>query len=519
MRLPDPGRSRVLLIGAAGYDHLPGLPAVANNLTALAAALSSPDLGGIAAENVGTAMDPRDVRDLYERIAARAAEAEDTLLVYFAGHGLLGRGNELYLALSDTKPAALPVTGLAFDLVRHLVLDSPARNRVVILDCCFSGTAVAGMAGDEAAIVDQMGIEGTYVLAATPATRQALAPEGETYTAFTGMLLDVLRDGVPGGGELLTLRDVYVRVRREAKAKGRPEPQVRGTGTVDSLALARNTAWRAPDVPTVLTGPVVPTGPTLPTVPAGPERPRPAADVPTPAASHVPGPEPVRGKASGARLGGNRLPLGSERKTFDYRANFTHFVDLGDTWEELEAERTTPPERFRAVGRLVWWTFLSGIPQLVLPVLVCTGIGFAVGDLTMRLSFAVALLTGVLAGVVVTVVRVRRVVRLGTAYMPPLDEWLEAVPHNASDWWFLLLRWAGWLAFLVAFGLATTAKEAAPAGSPERLAANLERWGALAVFLVACGVYAWRRFKPWDGAYQAAKREYLGEAEDRARGR
>lgn len=60
------------------------------------------------------------------------AIAEDTLLVYFAGHGRTGPRNELYLGLANTEPHELPVSALPFDLVREMFRDSPADNRVVI---------------------------------------------------------------------------------------------------------------------------------------------------------------------------------------------------------------------------------------------------------------------------------------------------------------------------------------------------------------------------------------------------
>ncbi|MFB7271648.1 hypothetical protein [Streptomyces sp. NPDC056244] len=40
--LPDPGATRAVLIGTSHYDHLESLPAVSNNLTSLAEALTGP---------------------------------------------------------------------------------------------------------------------------------------------------------------------------------------------------------------------------------------------------------------------------------------------------------------------------------------------------------------------------------------------------------------------------------------------------------------------------------------------
>lgn len=112
--------------------------------------------------------------------------------------------NELYLSLTDTDPDELPVSALGYDDVREVLRDSRAANRVVILDCCFSGRAIDDMAGD---VIGQLSIEGTYVLAATPPNAVALAPLGARHTA-----------------------------------RGLPRPQQRGTGTSQHLGLARNAA-------------------------------------------------------------------------------------------------------------------------------------------------------------------------------------------------------------------------------------------------------------------------------------
>lgn len=259
MRLPNPHRSYAVLIGAGTYQsaELPDLPAVRNNLDALAGVLTDPKLGGLPAERCVVVADRGDVRAVYRTLRQCATNAEDTLLVYFAGHGRTGPRNELYLCLSGTEPAELGVSALTFELVREVFGESPATSRVLILDCCFSGRAIADMAGDAEFVLGQVGIDGTYTLTATPANAVALAPVGAQYTAFTGQLLNLLRAGVPGGPELLNFGTLYPHLRRTMARLGLPAPQQRGTGTVDQLALTRNTAYGRDRDPATTTLPVV----------------------------------------------------------------------------------------------------------------------------------------------------------------------------------------------------------------------------------------------------------------------
>jgi Caspase domain len=247
VRLPDPLRSYAVLIGASSYHspEFPDLLAVRNNLDGLAKVLTDPQLGGLSPGHCVVLPDPTDVRAVYRTLRQYSMLTEDTLLVYFAGHGRTGPRNELYLGLADTDPDELRVSALPFDLVREVLGESPATNRVLILDCCFSGRAIPDMGGSEDAILGQVGIEGTYTLTATPANAVALAPVGAAYTVFTGELLALLRAGLPEGPELLTFATIYRRLLYNLTRRGLPRPGQRGTGTVGQLALVRNVAHEA----------------------------------------------------------------------------------------------------------------------------------------------------------------------------------------------------------------------------------------------------------------------------------
>lgn len=248
MRLPDPERSYAILIGTSTYraQELEDLPTVDNNILALARTLTHPSLGSLASDHCIVLQNPLELRSVYRRLRRYAALAEDTLVVYFAGHGRIGLRNELYLALTDTDTAELPVSALPLELLRDALAESPAANRVLILDCCFSGRAIPDLSGTDDAIVDQVDIEGTYTLTATSANAVALAPVGAEYTAFTGELLGILEDGITGGPELLTFGTLFPRLLQTMTARRLPAPKQRGIGTADRLALTRNPAYVQP---------------------------------------------------------------------------------------------------------------------------------------------------------------------------------------------------------------------------------------------------------------------------------
>lgn len=249
-QLPDPERSYAVLIGTSSYQsgELAGrpLPAVRNNLTDLAAVLTDPEFGGSRPDHCTVLLDHADGYTALRALSDNANCATDTLLVYFAGHGLPGpRSKELYLTLANTDPedAVWWRGALAYNEIRRVLLDPRCRaaNRVVILDCCFSGRAIPETAGADT--TGAFGIHGTYTLTAVGDNQLAYAPPGDTHTAFTGELLKVLRDGVPQGPELLTLNTVYLELDAALTSRDLHRPRQNNNDTVAGLALTRNPAY------------------------------------------------------------------------------------------------------------------------------------------------------------------------------------------------------------------------------------------------------------------------------------
>lgn len=244
--LPDPAASQALLIGVHGYESLPALPAVERNLAGLTRAFTDRDLWGLPPSHCTALSQPSSAQDVLDTLNRVALRATDTLVVYYAGHGLIDPySEELYLALPGSDQERL-YSALPFEWMRRAVLDPRigARHKVVILDCCYSGRAlVGGMSGSlQAQVADHALIDGTSLMAASAKTRKALSPPGEEYTAFTGELITVLTEGITDGPSLLDMQTLYRHLYTALAAKARPLPQQRNRNTGGLIALARNRA-------------------------------------------------------------------------------------------------------------------------------------------------------------------------------------------------------------------------------------------------------------------------------------
>ncbi|MDG9686142.1 caspase family protein [Streptomyces sp. DH18] len=275
MTAPDPAGSRAVFIGvhsAAESLGLSALPAVERNLDSMRRLFTDGTVWTLPDEHCVSIREPGYPHEVLAEVERAAAEATDTLLLYYAGHGLLvGDGQDLHLALRDVS---WEDDCLSYAKLRsRLRQGSRARRTVVILDCCYSGQALNGEMGSGGAegeskearderqvalqkelatvVADKADIEGVCVLTASAATRKALSPVGEDYSAFTGELIHVLSHGVLDGAEYLDMTAIYDAVTtRLAQRSGMPVPQFGARGHGADIVLTRNQAHRALESPT-----------------------------------------------------------------------------------------------------------------------------------------------------------------------------------------------------------------------------------------------------------------------------
>ena len=243
-QLADPQVSAAVLIGVADYRHLTPLPAVENNLTELQRLFTDEFLWGLPADRCRVVSNPAvpSAIEVALRDAAEVTGADGTLLVYYAGHGVVGPRGALHLAVRTTEERLINSTSFPYDWLRGQVRASRARRRIVILDCCYAGRALETMATPE--LGGEVEIDSAGVLVAAPRTSLAFAPDGERHTAFTGELVRLLENGLPGGPDPLDLHTVWADVHRALRARSMPLPELRMHN--ERMALVRNAAYRLP---------------------------------------------------------------------------------------------------------------------------------------------------------------------------------------------------------------------------------------------------------------------------------
>ncbi|WP_062989912.1 caspase, EACC1-associated type [Nocardia anaemiae] len=247
VRMPDPQHSRAVLLGSSRFDDpgLADLPAVEKNLADVAEIMTSRSGTGLIAGNCTLLLD-KDQATIGRKLSAAISDADDTLLVYYAGHGLIGPNADLYLSLPETSRELVAWTALDFARLRSELAAARARNKVLILDCCFSGLAIGAMSDRNALVRGQIEVRGTCVLASSPANSPSYSPADEPNTAYTGELVKLLREGPDDDVEFVTLTRIHEHLTRAMRRRGLPSPESSNTRTIGNLALARNPRRRHP---------------------------------------------------------------------------------------------------------------------------------------------------------------------------------------------------------------------------------------------------------------------------------
>ena len=244
-----PEETQVILIGASCFpndEKLCPLPGVVNNVNDLALLFQDPQLIGIPESNITTILN-EEYESTVTKLVQKIKLATDTLIVYYAGHGLIGRSGiaktELLLAVTSTTLNESAVNAIRYSVVRSEIEGSPAKKKILILDSCFSGRALPKMSASADDWKNRIDIKGAYTITSVPKNEQADAPEGERYTAFSGALINSIQNGIKNRKPYINIEDLYQDVRTQLLNSGYLEPQRGLVHNADKIDLLRNRSF------------------------------------------------------------------------------------------------------------------------------------------------------------------------------------------------------------------------------------------------------------------------------------
>lgn len=252
---PDlpPGLRAALVIATTEYadpDLVP-LTAPAQDARAVTEILGDPAIGGFTVTQVLDA----DERDTRRAIAVFLSSrgAADVVLVYLSCHGVTDRRGRLYFAATDTLRGDLLNTGVPAALLMEQLEDCRARQKMLILDCCYSGAFARGSKGSNwPGLEQQLSVSGRGLVVLTASRGNERSYEGQavpsaaiTGSVFTAGLLEGLRTGAADVGRTgyISVNDAYDYAARYVRATGAAQTPTHSlSGGEGAIILARSPA-------------------------------------------------------------------------------------------------------------------------------------------------------------------------------------------------------------------------------------------------------------------------------------
>jgi hypothetical protein len=198
---------KALVVGIDYYGHVSQLSGCVNDAYTVRQVLATHSDGSVNFSQpkliVGTS--PADIVErveLKEAVRELFGDDSDVALFYFAGHGYIETTGG-YLCAGDCKTGddGLPLTD-----IMAFANESPARNKIIILDSCYSGALGDSHANKAISEIH----EGVTIL--TASTKGQYAAEANGGGIFTGLLVDALNGAAANLVGEVTPGSVYAHI-------------------------------------------------------------------------------------------------------------------------------------------------------------------------------------------------------------------------------------------------------------------------------------------------------------------
>ncbi len=190
------GRQWAVLIGVEKYTKANPLSFTVNDVRQLSETLQT--RGDYLKENLleitdkGATKETQPFKDsILNGLSSWLSKAgpEDTILIYFSGHGFQDKAGKMYLAPIDCDPQDPSATGIPIELVREKIAGCKAGLRVLVLDACHAGSEKGDSEPRELTTKDLQAVfenlEGVVTLASCKANEKSLIWEDKQQSLFS----------------------------------------------------------------------------------------------------------------------------------------------------------------------------------------------------------------------------------------------------------------------------------------------------------------------------------------------
>jgi uncharacterized protein YjbI with pentapeptide repeats len=131
-------------------------------------------------------------------------KSDDTILLYYSGHGIVSNVGEYFLSPTDIKSKTPAASGFSFTELTAAMEGSRSKRIVIVLDCCYAGTLKLGKGGETAKVAQIVNIQkeriselkegvGKCLLSACSGYQEAFPTLQGDHSFFTHYLMEGLK--------------------------------------------------------------------------------------------------------------------------------------------------------------------------------------------------------------------------------------------------------------------------------------------------------------------------------------
>ncbi len=190
---------KALVVGMSNYPRQQELTACVNDANEVSRLLKK-NWDNSGNFQVLKKLNPNTTEDLVMALHDLFNDPNEVALFYFSGHGIL---NAMGTANIATLDATHDLSGIPMSYILALANKSPALNRIIILDCCFSGS----IAEPQKFYQSEPLCQGVTVLTACSVFEAAIALT--EYSTFTSLMIEALKGGAADLNGEITPGSIY----------------------------------------------------------------------------------------------------------------------------------------------------------------------------------------------------------------------------------------------------------------------------------------------------------------------
>lgn len=170
---------------------------------------------------------------------------DDTIIIYFAGHGRLSPDYKLFLCPSQANPKTLLSSCVHIDLLNTLLDWTTCQKAIVILDCCYSGAVGSSFRyrGDSSPnkSIENISGKGRIILTGSGAWEPSREDINLENGLFTYFFIQGIKSGVADIDGFVSCNDIFqYTYEKVVSINSKQEPTLWGIDVSGEIFISRN---------------------------------------------------------------------------------------------------------------------------------------------------------------------------------------------------------------------------------------------------------------------------------------